>query len=370
MRGMRKINIADTRLTQAEIAAAVEVLESGNLRQGPMVAAFETRFAEFTGAKYAVASSSGTSALHLAYLTFLQPGDEVLVPSFTFIATASAVVLAGGKPVFCDIDPETFNLDVDDAERKITGRTRAVAPVHLFGNACDVDRIRALAGKHRLKIVWDAAQAHGTRYAGQDIGALGDFVTYSFYPTKNLFVGEGGMTLTNDEAAAEKMKLLRNHGQSQPYHHTLIGYNYRMTDLEGAIGLKQMDRLPQMLEIRRRNAARLTRELSRIDGLTLQRCTEGAVHSYHQFCFLVDRARLGVDRDALRERLQQQGVVSGIHYPKGLHEQPVFQELYGQTVLPVTEETCRRILAIPVHHGLNEAEVDYVISAIKAGAGL
>jgi perosamine synthetase len=363
----KKINMADTRLTQAEIDAAVEVLKSGSLRQGPFVAAFEKRFAKFTGAKYAVASSSGTSALHLAYLTFIQPGDEVLVPAFTFIATASAVVLAGGKPIFCDIDPETFNLDVDDAARKITARTRAIAPVHLFGNACAMDRINALAAKHHLKIVWDAAQAHGTQFHGQDIGAFANFVAYSFYPTKNLFVGEGGMTLTDDEAAAEKMKLFRSHGQGQKYLHTLIGYNYRMTDVEGAIGLKQIDRLPEMLATRRRNAAQLLQELSQIDGLTVQRTEDNSVHSYHQFCFLVDGARLGIDRDGLREQLQQRGVMSGIHYPKGLHQQPVFEGLFGKISLPVTEETCRRIVAIPVHHGLSEEEVEYVISAIKAG---
>lgn len=367
---VKKINMADTHLTQAEIDAAVEVLKSGNLRQGPSVAAFEKRFAEFTGAKHAVASSSGTSALHLAYLTFLQPGDEVLVPAFTFIATASAVILAGGKPIFCDIDPETFNLDMDDAERKITPRTRAIGPVHLFGNACPVDRIRSFAAKHDLKIVWDAAQAHGTQYDGQDIGALGDFVAYSFYPTKNLFVGEGGMTLTDNEAAAESMKLLRNHGQDQKYLHTVIGYNYRMTDVEGAIGLKQMDRLPQMLATRKRNAARLREALSRLDGLTLQRVEERSVHSYHQFCFLVDKNRLGIDRDTLRQKLQEQGVISGIHYPKGLQEQPVFQEMYGKLSLPVSEETCRRIVAIPVHHGLSEADVEYIISAIRSAAGL
>jgi perosamine synthetase len=361
-----KINMADTRLTETEIAAALEVLRSGSLRQGPYVTAFEDSFANFTGAKFAVASSSGTSALHLAYLTFLEPGDEVLVPSFTFIATASAVILAGGKPVFCDIDPDTFNLDVTDAERKISPRTKALGPVHLFGNACAVEKVQALAAKHNLKIVWDAAQAHGTRYNGQDIGALGDFVCYSFYPTKNLFVGEGGMTLTSDETAAQRMKLYRSHGQEQKYRHTLIGYNYRMTDVEAAIGLKQMERLPQMLETRRRNAARLNQALSKINGLKPQKAEANSVHSYHQYSFLVDSKQLGMNRDALREQLQQAGVMSGIHYPMGLHEQPIFQKLYGQMTMPVSEETCNNIVAIPVHHGLSSEDMEYIISAIRA----
>lgn len=367
---VKKINMADTRLSEEEIAAAAEVLKSGFLRQGPQVAAFEKAFAEFTGGKFAVASSSGTSALHLAYLTFLKPGDEVLVPSFTFFATASAVALAGGKPVLCDVDPETYTLDVADAAGKITSRTRALGPVHLFGNAAAVERIQALARKHNLKIVWDAAQAHGTRYAGQDIGALGDFVCYSFYPTKNLFVGEGGMTLTDDGEAAELMKLYRSHGQGQKYKHTLIGYNYRMTDVEGAIGLAQMARLPRMLENRMKSAASLTAELSRIEGLALQRVEENSIHSYHQYCFTVDPERLGMDRDSLRERLQQAGVMTGVHYPLGLHEQPVFQQLYGEISLPVTEDLRSRIMAIPVHHGLSEDDVAYIISAIKGSVGL
>jgi perosamine synthetase len=363
-----QINMADTRLEEAEIQAAVEVLRSGNLRQGPQVAAFEKRFAEFVGAKYAVASSSGTSALHLAYLSFLEPGDEVLVPSFTFFATASAVALAGGKPVFCDIHPRTFTLDAAEVEKKITGRTRALGPVHLFGNACAVSGLMALAEKHKLRIVWDAAQAHGTRYAGQDIGSYPDFVCYSFYPTKNLFVGEGGMTVTNDAAAAEKMKLYRSHGQAQKYFHTLIGYNYRMTDVEGAIGLKQMDRLPRMLETRRRNAAILTEALSAIQGFAPQQVEDNSVHSYHQYCFLMDQDRLGIDRETFRNRLHQKGVMTAIHYPLGLHQQPVFQAGVGAVSLPVTEAITSSIMAIPVHHGLTKAEVEYIAATIKEAA--
>lgn len=365
MTGDRKVEMADTRLSADEVAAALEVLTSGNLRQGPRVEAFERHFAGFAGGRHAVASNSGTAALHLAYLTFLHPGDEVLVPSFTFIATASAVVLAGGKPVFCDVDPETFTLDVDDAERRITGKTRAVAPVHLFGNACAVDRVRSLAARHGLRIVWDAAQAHGTRFRNTDVGSLGDFVCYSFYPTKNLFVGEGGMTLTDDESASELMRLYRSHGQAQKYRHTHIGYNYRMTDVEAGIGLRQMDRLPEMLAARRRNADRLTAALSGIDGLEPQRVETGAVHSYHQYCLLVDPQRLGMDRDALRARLHAMGVATGVHYPMGLHEQPVFQDMFGASCLPVTEKLRSRIVALPVHHALDDEDVDHVIAAVR-----
>ena len=182
--------MAEIKLTEEEIAAAVKVLRSGFLRQGQECDSFEQEFAQKVGAKYAVTSASGTAALHLAYMTFLQPGEEVLVPSFTFIATGSMVTMAGGKPVFCDVDSETFLIDLEDAEKKITDRTRAIAPVHLFGNVCDVGAIQALAKKHDLVVVWDAAQAHGARYKGRDVGAFSDFVCYSFYPSKNMFVGE------------------------------------------------------------------------------------------------------------------------------------------------------------------------------------
>jgi perosamine synthetase len=359
-----QINLADTHLAEAEIAAAVEVLRSGNLRQGPQVAAFEKAFAEFVGGGTAVASSSGTSALHLAYLSFLEPGDEVLVPSFTFFATASAVVLAGGKPVFCDIHPETLTMDVADAEKKITPRTRALGPVHLFGNACAMDELIALASRHNLRIVWDAAQAHGTHYNGRDIGSYADFVCYSLYPTKNLFVGEGGLTVTKDEAAVEKMRLYRSHGQAQKYHHTLIGYNYRMTDVEGAIGLKQLERLPEMLASRRRNAAILTAVLSEIKGISLQQVEANSEHSYHQYCLMLDPDR-AVDRQTFQNRLKEAGVMSAIHYPRGVHQQPVFQKLSGPVALPVTEAVTEKILAIPVHHGLTVGEVNYLAATIR-----
>lgn len=362
------VSMSDTSLTGTEIAIAVNVLQSGNLRQGQYVASFEKKFADFAGASHAVASSSGTSALHLAYLTFIKPGDEVLVPSFTFIATASTVILAGGKPVFCDIDPDTLTLDLDDAESRVTGKTRAVAPVHLFGNACNISRVQEFAARHGLKIVWDAAQAHGTKYAGGDVGRLEDFVCYSFYPTKNLFVGEGGMTLTGDGQAAELMKLYRSHGQAQKYRHTLIGYNYRMTDVEAAIGLKQMARLPDMLAARRNNASRITRAVSSIKGLKPQQIEPDSDHSYHQYCLMVD-PKSGINRDIFRERLHEAGIATGIHYPLGLHEQPVFKELYGEASLPVTESVCSKIVAIPVHHGLSEGDVDYIVYIIKKALG-
>ncbi|MGC2432456.1 MAG: DegT/DnrJ/EryC1/StrS aminotransferase family protein, partial [Desulfobaccales bacterium] len=231
---MKKIGMAEIKFTEAEIEAAVRVLRSGALRQGKECSAFEEEFAARVGAKFAVTSANGSAALHLAYLAFLQPGDEVLVPSFTFVATASMVTMAGSKPVFCDVDPHTFLLDLEDAARKVSPRTRAISPVHLFGNACDIDAVQTFAKKHHLVIVWDAAQAHGAEYCGQDVGSFGDFVAYSFYPSKNMFVGEGGMTCTDNDEYAAKLRHLRSHGETGKYLHTMLGLNYRMTDVEAA----------------------------------------------------------------------------------------------------------------------------------------
>ncbi|MBU4184776.1 MAG: DegT/DnrJ/EryC1/StrS family aminotransferase [Proteobacteria bacterium] len=229
------IGMAEIKLTDTEINAAVRVLQSGALRQGKECEGFEEEFAEKVGAKYAVTCSNGSAALHLAYMAVVKPGDEILVPSFTFIATGSMVTMAGGTPIFCDVDRETFLIDLADAESKITPRTRVIAPVHLFGNPCDSSDIIAFAERHGLKIVWDAAQAHGAKFASKDVGALDDFVCYSFYPSKNMFVGEGGMICTNDGDLAHKMRFMRSHGQTGKYYHSMMGLNYRMTDVEALL---------------------------------------------------------------------------------------------------------------------------------------
>jgi perosamine synthetase len=359
------IKMTEIKLTEEEISAALAVLESGDLRQGQICANFEKRFAEKVGAKQALTCSSGTAALHLAYLVCLQPGDEVLVPAFTFIATASMVTMSGAKPVFCDVDKKAWVIDLEDAERKITDKTKAIAPVHLFGNACPVDAVNELASKYNLYVVWDAAQAHGTIYKGKDIGGLNDFVCYSFYPTKNMFTGEGGMVTTNSLDFAEKIKFMRTHGQTDKYIHTMLGLNYRMTDVEAAIGLKQLDRLDEMLAIRRKNGDLLATELNQIEGLTPQQLTEDCEHSYHQFCVLVDAKAFGMDRDELAARLKDKAVATGVHYPRGLHQQPVFEELYGPERLPGTELLCEQILALPVHHGLTEEQCRRIAGCIK-----
>lgn len=363
---MKNIPIAEIKLTKEEVTAAVKVLESGALRQGKECEAFEQEFAAKVGARFAVTSANGSAALHLAYLAFLQPGDEVLVPSFTFIATASMVTMTGGTPVFCDIDPRTFLLDLEDAASKISPQTRALAPVHLFGNACDVEAVTALARKHDLRLVWDAAQAHGARFQGRDIGSCGDFVCYSFYPSKNMFVGEGGMTCTTSQEYDRVMRFMRTHGQTGKYLHTMLGLNYRMTDVEAAIGREQLKRLDKMLAIRRRNARMLTEGLADLPGLRPQEVTPDSEHAWHQYCVVVDPEAFGCDRDTLAQRLKEKGVATGVHYPRGLHQQPIFIELYGEQSLPHTEYLAEHILALPVHHGLNEDQVKQICAMIRA----
>ena len=363
------INMAEIKLTDNEIEAALRVLRSGALRQGKECSGFEKAFAEKVGAKYSVASASGSAALHLAYMAFLAPDDEVIVPSFTFIATGSMVAMSGGKPVFCDINPETFLIDLKDAETRITSKTRAIAPVHLFGNPCDVDTLVGFAKEHNLIIVWDAAQAHGATYKGKDVGSFDDFVCYSFYPSKNMFVGEGGMTCTNNDEFAEKLRFMRTHGQTGKYLHTMKGLNYRMTDVEAAIGREQLKRLDSMLEIRRRNAVMLNEGLGGIPGIRPQRITPDSEHAWHQYCVVIDPEDFGCDRQKLAEHLGSQGIATGVHYPRGLHQQPVFEKDYGTSLLPVTEHLAENILALPVHHGLSEHDVSSILKAIHMIAG-
>jgi len=358
------IEMAEISLGEAEIAAAVAVLRSGSLRQGPECDAFEAEFAAKVGAGYAVTSASGSAALHLYYMAAMEAGDEVIVPAFTFIATASMPAFQGLRPRFCDVDPATFLIDLAHAETLVTERTRAIAPVHLFGNPCDVEAIQRFAHKHDLRIVWDAAQAHGATFGGRDVGGFGDAVAYSFYPSKNMFVGEGGMTTTDDPALYERMRHLRSHGQTGKYRHTMLGLNYRMTDVEAAIGRAQLKRLDDMVRRRRRNAAVLKEGISDLPGLDPQAETPGGEHAYHLFCVRVSPEAFGMDRDALGSALKESGVASAVHYPRGLHQQPVFVDMYGSEFLPETERLAQEILAIPVHHGLSDSDPHRIVDAL------
>lgn len=359
------INIAEIKLTEEEVNAATDVLKSGGLRQGPQCSAFEEEFANYVGASHCLTNSNGSAALHMAYNAILEPGDEVLVPSFTFIATASMLEFVGAKPIICDVDPDTFLLDLDDAAKKLSDKTKAISFVHLFGNSGDINRVQEFARRNNLQVVWDSAQAHGTTYGGKDIGAYDGLACWSFYPSKNMFVGEGGMVSTRDADLYQHMKNFRQHGATGKYLHTQLGLNYRMTDVEAAIGRQQLKRLPTMISRRRANGKILREGLEGIDGVHVQTETPNSEHSYHQFCVTVDPSVTKINRDDLATKLGDKGISTGIHYPRGLHQQPVFVEKYGEQSLPVTESLCANILALPVHHGMTDDEALFVADSVR-----
>ena len=360
----RPVAMAAPKLEEDEIQAATAVLNSGSIRQGAVTAQFEEAFASHVGTEHAYACSSGTAALHLAYLSTIEPGDEVLVPALTFVATASAVSLAGGVPVFCDVDRNTFLLDLDDAATRITDRTTAIAPVHLFGYPFDTDELREFASRHGLRVIGDAAQALGSRWAGRDVDTSSDLTAHSFYPTKNLFVGEGGMVTTDDADLDELGRLLRSHGQRPKYHHRILGLNYRMTDVEAAIGLKQLPKVEARNDRRRQIADTYGRELGQLDAIRIPTAAAEARHTYHQYTIVV-KPEAPVQRDEFASGLAERGVQSQVNYPIPLHRQPIFADdgRSAATQLPIAEELATRVLSIPVHHHLSDGDVEKVVGS-------
>lgn len=357
------IPLIDAGLEQADIEAATEVLRSGMLRAGKRAAAFEERFARMTDAAHALSCANGTCALQLAYEPLFEPGDEALVPSWSFIATVSMVVARGGVPVFCDADPETYCLDAKDAAKRVTARTRAIAPTHLYGNVADVDAVQALAAKHGLKVIYDAAQSHLARWKGRGIGAFGDAVTYSFYATKNISTGEGGMVTCNDEALARTIGHLRSHGETGKYLHEVVGYNYRMTDVEAAIGLSQLERAEAMTARRREVAATLDAMIGEIDGLHAPTPTPGAEHVYHLYAVRLDLEAFRCTRDEFAAALLAEGVQNAVHYPRPLTRQPAFARWVREHP-PVAERLSKTLLCVPVHHRLSDAQVKQIGEAL------
>lgn len=367
---IRKIPIAEVRLDRRELVAVERVLRSGHLRQGRVTEDFEKRFARTVGARHAVAVNSGTAALFLAYRAMLEPGGEVIVPDFTFAATASMVVAAGATPVFADVDPNTFNLDPDDVERKITRRTRAVVPVHLFGYPADIPRLTAIARRRKLPLIWDAAQAHGTRFGGRDVGSFPDVVCYSFYPSKNMTTGEGGMLTTSDPALACEFRLLRSHGEEGRYSHVRIGFNYRMTDIAAALGRAQLAKLSAAVRRRRRNAAILTRGLRGIPGLTFPEISPETLPSFSLFTIVIEDEQIGMSRDEFQRALARHGVETSVHYPLPLHRQPVFAGKGSDADYPVSTRLAATVLSLPVHPTLSAQDLSRIIRAVRTVAGV
>ena len=367
----RAIPVAAPQIGAEEQAAVVEVLASGHLVQGPQVAAFEEEFcAEAVPGRRGVAVNSGTSALHVALLALgVGAGDEVVVPSFTFAATANAVRLVGAVPVFADIDPVTFCLDPAAVEAVVGPRTRAVVPVHLFGHPADMTRLRELARRHGLLVLEDAAQAHLATWHGEPAGAMGDAAAFSFYPTKNMTSGEGGMVTTADPGVERMARLLRNQGMEQRYRNEVVGLNVRMSDLHAAIGRVQLRHLRERTATRRGNAAALTAALAGAQerGVVLPATAEGAGHVWHQYTVRVP----GHDRDAFVGALARRGVGAAAYYPVPVHRLPAFADGGGRVPepLPHTEAAAAEVLSLPVHPALADGDVEIVAEAVTAVAG-
>ena len=355
------IPIAKPLLGDEEINAVAAVLQSGMIAEGERVREFENKFAEYIGVEHAVAVNSGTSALHAALLAHnIGNGDEVITTSFSFIATANSILFTGAKPVFADIEYDTFNIDTDDILEKITPKTRGLMPVHLYGHPAEMKAIMEIAQDHNLVIIEDACQAHGATYDNRKAGAFGTGA-FSFYPTKNMTTSEGGMITTHDSKVAERARMIRSHGSKQRYLHEMIGYNLRMTDISAAIGLVQLGKLDGFTQMRQRNAKILSDGLRDVDGITVPVVRDGCGHVFHQYTIRAEK------RDELSTVLNNSGIGTGTYYPIPIHKQPVYRELGYNDELPACEQAAREALSLPVHPAVLKDELTMIIEGIKNG---
>ncbi len=367
-----QISIAAPQIGDEEKQSVMAVLNSGALVQGENVAEFERKFADLCQVKHAIATTNGTTALTTALLASgIQPGDEVIIPSFSFVATATSVLSANAVPIFVDIEPDTFCINPEQIESGITDRTRAIMPVHLYGHPANMPAIKAIADKHNLQIVEDAAQAHHAKIDGQPVGNWG-MAGFSFYPSKNMMTGEGGMVTTNDDELARIARMVRNHGMSAQYQHEIVGFNFRMTNILAAIGVVQVDRLEAW------NAKRIENANYFNEHLTLVRVPkrrEGYTHVYHQYTVLAPE---GADRDAMVKQLNAQGIGARVYYPLPIHCQPVFRDRQADCEtacahghmktcpdLPQTVALTSRVFSLPVHPSLTSDERDYIIEKVN-----
>ena len=358
---------AQYRALKTEIdAAVISVLDSTQFILGPEVAAFEREFSAFCGVPECVALNTGTSALHLALLACgIGRGDEVITVPFTFVATVAAIEYAGATPVLVDVEPDYLTMDPDRLEAAITPRTKAIMPVHLFGHPAGMDAIEAVAKRHGLRVIEDAAQAHGARFQGRPCGSMGDLAGFSFYPGKNLGAyGEGGAVVTGDPALARTIRLLRSWGEERRYEHLLKGFNYRMDGIQGAILRIKLRHLEAWTEARRARAAQYASALAGTD-VVVPAERPGDRHVYHVFAV---RLR---DRDRRRAHLEARGVQTGVHYPIPVHLQPAYRDLgYTAGDFPVAERAAGEVLSLPIYPELTPAQVDFVASCLREDPGV
>lgn len=353
------IPISKPYIGDAEKRAVLEVLDSGMLVQGPRTAKLEEKWAAVCSTRYAVATSSGTTALHVALLAHgIGPGDEVITSPFTFIASVNSILYVGARPVFVDIEEDTYNIAPDLIEAAITPHTKAILPVHLYGYPCDMDAIVGIAAKHRLTIIEDAAQAIGADVKGKRVGSFGTGC-FSLYATKNVMSGEGGMITTDDDNFAQRCRMIRNHGMQRRYYHDMLGYNFRMTDLHAAIGLAQVQRLDEFTAKRRANAAYLT---AHITTVITPKVRPGYGHVWHQYTVRVGNGR---DRDAAVKQLNEAGVGTGIFYPVPANKQAHLASMgLGSVNLPVAERLATEVFSLPVHPMLSPCDLETIVAEV------
>lgn len=349
---------------EEEKKKVLEVMDSGMIASGPVTAQFEKEFASYIGTGFGIATSNGTTALHVALLAAgIKPGDKVLTTPFTFIASGNSILYCGAKPVFVDIDPRTFLIDPAKVEEALEKdpEIKALLVVHLYGLSCEMEKIMSLVEKHKLILIEDCAQAHGAEYQGKKTGSFGHAAAFSFYPTKNMTTGEGGIMVTNGEDIAAKGRQIINHGRSGRYFHDMLGYNYRMTDIAAAIGSVQLGKLDDFNAKRRANAEYLSTHLAGLDWLQLPYVPKECNHVYHQYTVKVEK------RDAFAQWLQEKGVGNSIVYPIPIHKQPFYQEIVGKDLsLPVAEEVAQKVISLPIHPALTEEQLAEMVQIIKS----
>lgn len=363
---------------EEEEKAVAEVLQSGRYADGPKAKEFEKNFSEYIKTQHAVATSSGTAALHMALIACgVKPGDEVIVPALTFFATVESVLHQGAIPVFADLDPKTYCIDPKDMEKKITNKTKAIIPVHFFGEPAEIDEIVEISHRHNLNVVEDCAQAHGAEFRGKKVGSFGDANCWSFYATKNMTTGEGGMVTTDNKEFAEKIFALRNHGMTNRNDHTILGYNYRLSEIHAAIGVVQLKKLDKFNKKRTEISNILRDELSSISWLEAQYIPDYIKHAFFWCAFKIDEKKIGMSGKELREELMKKGLEVRQRYTEPLYKQPVLLENnfnglvrekidYSKIYLPNVESIAGKLIGLPNHPKLSEKDVQDTISIIRS----
>lgn len=362
------IPINQPKIGEEEVEAVVKVLRNGPLTNalgaGPMVTQFEGKFADFAGTKHAIAVNTGTAALHSAVLAAgVKHGDEVILPSFTFVATAEAVALAGGKPVFTDIDPQTYNIAPATIEKAVTRKTKAILPVDLYGLPADIKPIRKIAVEHGLVVVEDSAQAHGATCDGSPSGAFADAACWSLYASKNITAGEGGLTTTSSDEMAEKLRMIRTHGEKSKYVSLILGCNYRMSEVQAAIGLAQLKKLPVFVAKRHRNARKLTDLLAETDRLQLPYEPKGKKHSWYLYTVRLKNAA-EKERNKIVAELNNKGIGAEVYYKNPVHLMPFYRGSFGKRELPETEKAAKQVFSLPIHPGVTGEQVEYIAKTL------